>query len=161
GPRVLHNFMHNRSNQVVLGTYVAGFVYSLLMLRTVRSTDSASFTPHISVSIAVLMATAGVGVLIFFIHHISLSIQVSTVISRVGQELDESIDELFLSKVGQHIEELNAALAEEEQIPDAFGLESLRIYATGTGYVQMIEIYRLMEIADSRDLTIRLEQRPG
>ncbi len=159
GPRVLHNFMHNRSNQVVLGTYVSGFVYSLLMLRTVRSIDSALFTPHISVSVAVLLAIAGVGVLIFFIHHISLSIQVSTVISRVGQELDHSIENLFPSRIGGHAPNLNPV--EEEQIPDNFGQESLPIFAKSTGYVQMIENDRLMKIANERDLIIRLEQRPG
>jgi uncharacterized membrane protein len=35
GPRLLHNFMRDRSNQVVLGT----FVYCLLVLRTIRRTD--------------------------------------------------------------------------------------------------------------------------
>ena len=47
GPRLLRNFMRDRGNQVVLGTFIATFVYCLLVLRTVRGTEEASFVPHV------------------------------------------------------------------------------------------------------------------
>ena len=53
GPRLLRNFMRDTVNQVVLGTFVATFVYSLLVLRTIRRTDEVAFVPHLSVSIGV------------------------------------------------------------------------------------------------------------
>ena len=37
GPRLIRNFMADRGNQVVLGVYVATFLYSLLVLRSVRA----------------------------------------------------------------------------------------------------------------------------
>ena len=39
GPRLLRNFMSDRGNQLVLGTFIATFVYCLLVLRTVRGTE--------------------------------------------------------------------------------------------------------------------------
>lgn len=36
GPRLLRNFMRDLGNQVVLGTFIATFVYCLLVLRVVR-----------------------------------------------------------------------------------------------------------------------------
>jgi uncharacterized membrane protein len=39
GPRLLRNFMRDTINQVVLGTFVATFVYCLLVLRTIRRAD--------------------------------------------------------------------------------------------------------------------------
>jgi len=36
GPRLLRNFMQDTGNQVVLGTFIATFIYCLLVLRTVR-----------------------------------------------------------------------------------------------------------------------------
>ena len=36
GPRLLRNFMRDTANQVVLGTFVATFVYCLLILRSLR-----------------------------------------------------------------------------------------------------------------------------
>jgi uncharacterized membrane protein len=41
GPRLLRNFMRDTGNQVVLGTFIATFVYCLLVLRAVRGSDSA------------------------------------------------------------------------------------------------------------------------
>ena len=73
GPRLLRNFMRDTANQVVLGTFVATFVYSLLVLRTIRRADEVAFGPQLSVSIGVLLAMVSVGVLIYFIHHISVS----------------------------------------------------------------------------------------
>ena len=37
GPRLVRNFMRDRNNQIVLGVLVATFVYTLLVLRTIRS----------------------------------------------------------------------------------------------------------------------------
>ena len=39
GPRLLRNFMRDTANQVVLGSFVATFVYCLLVLRTIRRAD--------------------------------------------------------------------------------------------------------------------------
>jgi uncharacterized membrane protein len=73
GPRLLTSFMRDRGNQVVLGTFIATFIYCVLILRTVRS--EPAFVPHVSVSVAVAMAVAALGVLIYFIHHVAVGIQ--------------------------------------------------------------------------------------
>jgi uncharacterized membrane protein len=36
GPRLLRNFMQDTGNQIVLGTFISTFVYSLMVLRTVN-----------------------------------------------------------------------------------------------------------------------------
>jgi len=68
GPRVLTNFMRDRGNQITLGTFLASFLYCLVVLRTVTGGDSG-LVPHIAVTIAVALAVASCGVLVFFIHH--------------------------------------------------------------------------------------------
>jgi uncharacterized membrane protein len=119
GPRLLRNFMRDRSNQVVLGTFVATFVYCLLVLRTIRRADEVAFVPHLAVSIGVLLAIASVGVLIYFIHHISVSIQADQVVARVGRVLEDGIDRLF----PQHLGLLGSKAAEapiHADLPAAF-----------------------------------------
>jgi uncharacterized membrane protein len=66
GPRLLRNFMRDTGNQVVLGTFIATFVYCLLVLRTVRGSDSAQFVPVIAITGALVLAMASLGVLIYF-----------------------------------------------------------------------------------------------
>ena len=58
GPRLLRNFMRDTTNQVVLGTFVATFLYCLLVLRTIRRADEVAFVPHLSVTLGVLFALA-------------------------------------------------------------------------------------------------------
>jgi uncharacterized membrane protein len=74
GPRVLRNFTSDRGVQLTLGTFIATFLYCLLVLRTVRSVQEAEFVPYLAVTIGVILALISLVVLIFFIHHISQSI---------------------------------------------------------------------------------------
>jgi uncharacterized membrane protein len=163
GPRLLGNFMRDTANQVVLGTFVATFVYCLLVLRTIRRADEVAFVPHISVSIGVLLAVVSVGVLIYFIHHISVSIQADQVVARVGKELDDVIDKLFSGGRGKPASTGSDApiTPREAALPAGFSRESRPVVAQGDGYLQMITIDTLMELACEEDLLLRLECRPG
>lgn len=46
GPRLLRTFLRGLGNQVVLGTFVATFIYCLLVLGTVRGSDDEEFVQH-------------------------------------------------------------------------------------------------------------------
>ncbi|RYD18366.1 MAG: DUF2254 domain-containing protein, partial [Lysobacteraceae bacterium] len=73
GPRLLTNFMRDRGNQVTLGTFIATFLYCLVVLRTIRSANESggySFVPNIALLVAVALAICSIAVLIFFIHHV-------------------------------------------------------------------------------------------
>lgn len=160
GPRLLRNFMRDTANQVVLGTFVATFLYCLLVLRTIRRADEVAFVPHLSVSIGVLLAIVSVGVLIYFIHHISVSIQADQVVARVGRELDEGIHRLFPGDLGNP--ESDAARAPGEvSLPADFAREACAVCALKDGYLQMIDADALMALACKEDLLLRLERRPG
>jgi hypothetical protein len=89
GPRLLGNFMRDRGNQLVLGTFVATFLYCLLILRTMReeSGGSQGFVPHLSVAMALLIMVGALAALNYLIHHIAASIQVQNVIGKVAGSL--------------------------------------------------------------------------
>ncbi len=160
GPRLLRNFMRDTANQVVLGTFVATFLYCLLVLRTIRRADEGTFVPHLSVSIGMLLAIVSVGVLIYFIHHISVSIQADQVVARVGRELESGIDRLFPEHLGKPGSEDLRAPGEAE-LPAAFALEARPVGAADDGYLQLIDADALMALASKEDLLLQLERRPG
>src|SRR5688500_17672789 len=94
GPRLLQRFMRDTGNQVVLGTFIAAFVFCLLVLRTVRGADEGGrFVPAISVTAGVGLGLASLGVLIYIIHHVALSIQAPVVVASVGAELARQAEE--------------------------------------------------------------------
>jgi uncharacterized membrane protein len=98
GPRLLRNFVRDKGNQIVLGSFIATFVYCLLVLRTVRGDDGAHFVPAIAITLGMVLTLASLGVLIYFIHHVSISIQAATIIGLVSHELNEVIERLFPEK---------------------------------------------------------------
>ncbi|MBE9130208.1 MULTISPECIES: DUF2254 domain-containing protein [unclassified Coleofasciculus] len=158
GPRLLRNFMQDTGNQVVLGTFIATFIYCLLVLRTVRGDDYNVFVPQISVTVGILLGIASIGVLIYFIHHASTSIQSWYVIREVNKDLDYAIDHLFPEQIGHGIPEKRRWV---EEIPVNFDEEASPILAINSGYLLAIDEEQLLKIAKSKDLLLRLNYRPG
>lgn len=160
GPRLLRNFMRDTVNQVVLGTFVATFVYCLLVLRTIRRVDEGAFVPHLSVSIGVLLAIVSVGVLIYFIHHISVSIQADQVVARVCRELEDGIDRLFPDHLGMPGSEASEAPIHAD-LPAEFVRDAHPVASLEDGYLQLIDADILMDLACEENMLMRLERRPG
>ena len=96
-PRVLGAFLRSRVVQTTFGMFIATFVFSLMALRSVlnETDDSPGFVPRVSVSFAFLLVLACVSLFLAFIRHITLSIQVSTVISSIGDQTMRLLDRIM------------------------------------------------------------------
>ncbi len=160
GPRLLRNFMRDKVNQTVLGSFVATFTYCLLVLRTVRRGDEGAFVPHLSVTVGLVLTVASVGILIYFIHHISRSIQADVVVERIGGEMHAEIDRLFPSQIGRGAKERPVDPSDPD-LPKAFDQEAYTVVASGDGYVESLETRTLVKLAAREDLRLRVEQGPG
>ncbi|WP_051180738.1 DUF2254 domain-containing protein [Thermithiobacillus tepidarius DSM 3134] len=160
GPRLLRNFMRDTGNQIVLGTFIATFIYCLLVLRTVRAVEATQFVPYLSVTAGVLLATISLGVLIYFIHHVSESIQAENLIAVVAAELQAGIDRLFPDELGQapQTPAAPAPASADSTMDDA---DRCMIRSRHSGYVQAVESETLLAIASNRDLILHLLCRPG
>nr|WP_069791544.1 DUF2254 domain-containing protein [Cyanobacterium sp. IPPAS B-1200]OEJ77882.1 hypothetical protein A5482_14745 [Cyanobacterium sp. IPPAS B-1200] len=156
GPRLLRNFMQDTGNQIVLGTFISTFVYSLLVLRTINGVDEKEFVPHLAVTWGLVLALASIGVLIYFIHHSASSIQVDQVITVVGRELDDATDRLFPHKIGRGVSK-DLPL----DIPANFERDVYPIKATNSGYIQAVNDDQLMQIATENNLLLRVQNCPG
>ncbi|MBD1939753.1 DUF2254 domain-containing protein [Microcoleus sp. FACHB-68] len=159
GPRLLRNFMQDTGNQIVLGTFIGTFIYCLLVLRTIRGDDYNLFVPQLAVTFGIVLAITSIGVLIYFIHHASTSIQSWHVIGEVSKDLNHAIDHLFPQKIGQGNPGQKQRWVDE--IPVNFDKEASPVLATKSGYLQAVDDKRLMKIAKSNNLLLRLKYRPG
>lgn len=158
GPRLLQNFMQDVGNQVVLGTFISTFVYSLMVLRTVNESEDREFVPHIAVTCAIGLAIVSIGVLIYFLHHVASSIQVDNVIKAVGKDLDHAIQRLFPETTEHSFLCQTEAAAD---IPADFNRQSYPINAKSDGYLQAFDDSQLMQIATKNDLIIQVQLRAG
>jgi len=168
-PRVLRNFTRDRGNQIVLGTYIATFAYSLLVLRRVReaSADGEGFVPSVAISTAMLLALVSLALLVYFIHHISESLQVSSLLSSIRRELDRELIRMFPATLGQDEGEpadFDASLA--EWAAERVGHEATAV-CDDEGYLRRIDEEELTAVvADgtrfvSIDVQIGQYVRPG
>lgn len=154
GPRTLRNFMSDKGNQAVLGTFLATFVYCLLVMRTVRGDGAGTFVPHLSITIGIALALASVGVLIYFVHHVSWSIQAGNVVAVTVDELRQCLDRVFPEREGS---EGDGGAARE---PPA-GPSEASAKAASDGYVQAIESESLFKAAIEHDVLLQLVVGPG
>jgi hypothetical protein len=103
-PRVLRSFMADRPTQLVLGVFVAVFVYCLVVLRTLRGGETP-FIPSLAVLAGILLAVAAVAFLVFFIHHLATSIEASSILARITTGTLQAVEDLFPEQVGAELDE--------------------------------------------------------
>lgn len=147
GPRLLRNFVRDRGNQAALGLFLGTFAYSLILLRTVRDVDEAEFVPHLGVTGAMVLAVVCVATLVWFVHHIALSINVETVIAAVDRDLASAIDTLTSTE------------------PPSGGFAGMEAAAAlrleRGGYIQTLDAASLAGWAAEHGVVIRMRARPG
>lgn len=152
GPRLVRNFMNDRGNQFVLGTFGATFLYSLMVLRSIRdeTVTEGQFVPDIAVNVAVVLAVLDVAVLVYFINHIAGSIQVSTLSARVRSELVDVVETLYPEK--------QPGDARPTAAPDR---EYAHVRSEESGFVLDIDEDALVEAASMAGCLIVVGVRPG
>lgn len=156
GPRLLRNFMRDVGNQLVMGVFISTFVYCLLILRTIRSQGDQDFpfVPQLSISIGVLLSLVSIGFLIYFIHHVSRSIQVDDVIAKVVAETRSGDGIHPMEKVGVAWDPGPSQVA----LPDE---EGGVWHASRSGYIQSLDAGGIFGFAAKHDLVIEVRFRPG
>lgn len=162
GPRLIGNFMGDRTNQIVLGILVATFVYCITVLSTVhaRTELSEAFVPQISVFFAMLLTLASVAALIAYIHHIPESINIMNLTARIGDKLHRSIIRMLDEEDGRDSEDRDRIDVEAWR-PDAEAAAGEIIRARTAGFLQQVDLQGLNGLARENDIQIILHRAPG
>ncbi len=155
-PRVLRNFMRDRGTQVVLGIFLGIFLYCLLVLSSVHggaNGDTDSFVPPIALTLAVVLAVLGIGAFIFFIHHMSASIQAAQMIQGITNETIGVVDRAYGDELGEDGHAPPDSLLADRQ---------WQVIAAGRmGYIQTVSLDSLHEYACKLDTAVRMECEVG
>jgi uncharacterized membrane protein len=141
-PRLLRFFLRDRVNQLVLSVFVATFVYSTAGLYTVgvdhgQRTDTY---PRLAVTMAIALLFASLVVLVYFVHHISHSIQIDEIMRGVEQTTLRVIDR-----------DLPTSGLTDEPVPD-HPVWSVAVPSYASGYVQTMRPAVLQHAATENDL---------
>ena len=152
--RVILTFMRDRVTQVVLGVFVGIFAYCLVVLRTIRGGDEGAFVPALAVLAGLIIAFVGIASLIYFIHHISVLIQASSIIAATAEETIAAVDRLFAQELDDNDGDGTLWTSLADQLWSA-------IPARKTGYIEGIDTGALLDVAREYGTILRMEHGIG
>src|SRR5271157_3991695 len=151
-PRILVNFVRDRTTQWTLGVFLGTFAYCIAALPAARS-QPYPFAPVATLLGAMLLALLCVGWLIFFINHISQSVSVNHIVDRIARETELVIDELMpFARASLY----RAPTPEVPPIDD-----ETAIVSETSGYVRFIDTRRLVYLARGNGIRVRVQRRVG
>ena len=142
GPRLLRNFLTDKSNQLVLGAFIGTFSYSLLVLKSIHKYDVAYGVPQLSVTFAIIMAIICALLLVYFVQHMVHAIQASHVIQNASNDAINNIHYWYSDCCDiQHQRDVEHHNLEQFQTWPA-----TPIYPPRSGYIQQIYLESLITL---------------
>lgn len=157
-PRLLRNFTSDLGNQIVLGTYIATFVYALLVMRQIRvaSDNQTAFVPELALTAGIIFALVSLALLVYFIHHTVQSIDVTSIINHVRTDTDDELQRMFPSELGD-VPTAAPDFAETAiKSPERFGTHERSIVSSVSGYLRQIDESSLLAFTDQDIQLVRV-----
>ncbi len=86
---IVSRFEDDKINQLMLGWFVSVVLYSLLVLKTVRTGEETgiAFTPIVGVNVAVFIAIVALFVFVLFLHNISMYLRPNSLVSKLTAQI--------------------------------------------------------------------------
>jgi len=150
-PRIIVSFAKDRVTQWTLGIFLGTFLYCTAALPAAHYLPEP-FAPVATVTGAILLAIVCVGLLLFFIHHISQAISVNHIVARIASETEVVIDDVMPLPRGQRLESSNANDLSTWDKP---------VLSDVSGYVRFVDTKRLLDLAASYRVKARVVRRVG
>jgi len=151
-PRIIVSFARDRITQWTLGIFLGTFLYCMAALPAAHSLPRP-FAPVTTVVGAILLAIVCVGLLLFFIHHISHAISVNHIVDRIASETELVIDDIMPQP------------RKERHIATGDGAEPIAWETTiandVSGYIRFVDIKQLLALATAHRVKLHIVRRVG
>ena len=164
GSRLLRVFLGDRTTQLVLGMFVATFVYCIAAATSIPPVEVQPDSPQVTATVGLFLMLGTFASLILLVHHISTMLQAPNIAAAAGAEL--------LEVVGAEIPDEVTSGDEKSQtgqgVPDTATVKSTGMGTDGspvrmrdTGYIQYIDPETMLTLAREKNLVIHLQRKPG
>jgi uncharacterized membrane protein len=151
GPRLMDTFMRDEGSKTVLGIFIGTFVYCVLLMSVVDGREPGATVPAAALSGAVLLVVASVGALIYFVHHVAASLQVTEIAERLGRDLEREV----LTVYGP------GPAGPAAEAPPGTPADAAAVPALVDGYIQRIDEEGLVALAQAAGCTMWIRRGAG
>jgi uncharacterized membrane protein len=155
GSRLLRVFLGDRTTQLVLGMFVAAFVYCLAAALSIPPPTVEPEGPQLTATMGLLLMLGTFASLILLVQHISTMLQAPNIAAAAGAELLDVVQAEIPGEIrsgGQTGQKAAQALVDT----DGYAVRVRR-----TGYIQYVDPETILALARENDLVIRLLHKPG
>lgn len=151
-PRIIVSFARDRVTQWTLGIFLGTFLYCMAALSAAHTLPTP-FAPVVTVIGAIALAIVCVGLLLFFIHHISQAISVNHIVDRIASETEVVVDEVMsLPRRCVHVETSDSVEA---------GIWETILLSDISGYIRFVDLKQLLSLATSHHVKVQIARRVG
>ncbi len=158
GPRLIRNFVRNKFIQTVLGIFIATFFYCMLTMQLSTTFGEDTYRPVVSLATVLLLTFLNLVLLVLFIHHICVSIQVDSVINDVYEEMQLRATLIFSGEDECHSNDSEASVKEMQAL---FENDAMRITSVQDGYITFIHYEKLKKWSEVNNAKINVLNRAG
>jgi len=151
-PRIIVSFARDQVTQWTLGIFLGTFLYCMAALPAAHALPHP-FAPVTTVIGAILLAIICVGLLLFFIHHISQAISVNHIVDRIAMETERVIDDVM------PLERRPSGI--EVGVPEDPRAWAVPILSDASGYIRYVDLNQLLTLTTDHHLRVRLVRRVG
>jgi uncharacterized membrane protein len=151
-PRIIVSFARDKVTQWTLGIFLGTFLYCMAALPAAHLLPTP-FSPVVTVIGAIILAIACVGLLLFFIHHISHAISVNHIVDRIASETEIALDELMpFPHRHVHVETSDSIEPQSWTAP---------VLNDTSGYIRFVDLKELLSVAISYRIKVQVVRRVG
>lgn len=149
-PRVVNNFLTDKTTMKVLGIFIGGFTYCILALFFMRQALAEFLV--LSATIAVVYAVLCIIYFVVFVFRVSSFIQASKLISQIYDEAYEAIDEALVHRNNQ----ISADDYEIGRFKRQF-----EVIANRSGYLEFIDFDDLLRTLKNIESKLVIKEEVG
>jgi uncharacterized membrane protein len=158
GSRLLRLFLGDRTTQLVLGMFVATFVYCIAAATSVPPVEVQPEGPQVTATVGLLLMTASFASLILLIQHISTMLQAPNIAAAAGAQLRDTVLAEIPDEIRSNDDQSHTGQGAPETLVDSAGYP---VCVPEAGYIQYVDPEYLLTLATERDLVVRLPRQPG
>lgn len=148
-PRMLRRFLRDPTTKISLGAFMATFIYALLVMRTIGTTDHPNFVPNNSVSMSLLLLLLSMFMFLRLISRTTQGLRVAAVLRDLGRDGAAVMHRVYPEPAGTAVEDPG---------PEYRAGEPSRVveYRGEPGILQSVDARGLVKMARDSDVVLEL-----
>lgn len=154
-PRVIETFIRSYPSQIVLGTYIGTFAFSLLLLRQIHGSSNGEIEiPQAAISTSILLVMICMGLLIYYINYLAHSIKSTSIITNIQEQ------------TLHYLKQFNDETSSFQSVQNSFNFtqpfsNSFPIYPVQAGYLQSQSFLRTQKLLAGLNWRMKVHFPPG